>query len=530
MFERKTAVFLFHLIQDVNVLRPLMVMASRDFGFDVSLLISSKFHVRDMAGTWATELEQLAVELGATVTTFQNDLEAFQSLDGRGIIFSASESSLREHGTTHAIFRFAPPTYLKVTLQHGFECVGFRHSAAHDRAYGTSISFGADIICSWQPPEWQHSLAASQRDKLVVTGPTAALQTWSGPVEPLPRPTGVVCENLHSVRLSEGQLASEFVSTFNDYCARLGGVGQEVVLRPHPGGQYSLKNGLPLPPNAAINNAPMYRLDLRRFSHGISAPSSVLIDMLLAGIPTAVWRDAAGDIDTSNYEGLTEVSSAREWAQFAQDAVNSPDHFVEVQERFLSRQQLLIDPKQVFARFTAILDAAGRIGSQTGRLADQRLLVVANAHLPTVQVCLEHPMKALTSSGRVQIELLTEAELIDAAQGPIAGSASLADWIGRSIDQLAPDALIFSRYSGPHGELLVDAARSRGIPIIYQIDDDLLHVPRSLGESKFAYHNASERLAAVRSLIGAADLVYCSTEALAQRPSAYPKTCRASQR
>jgi hypothetical protein len=60
-------------------------------------------------------------------------------------------------------------------------------------------------------------------------------------------------------------------------------------------------------------------------------------------------------------------------------------------------------------------------------------------------------------------------------------------------------------------------ARRRGVPVIYHIDDDLLGVPRSLGEAKHAYHNAPERVATVRSLLETADLTYASTEALCDR-------------
>jgi hypothetical protein len=518
MFRRRTAIFLVNLIQDVAVLRPLMIMANRDFGFEVRMLVSSKFRSRDLFGIWESELELLRRETGARVVVYATDFEAFREIEGSGIIFSASESGVPEHQASHALFRYAPPSFLKVTLQHGFECVGFRHSAAHDRAYGPTVSFGADIVCAWQPPNLQPSLGRSQQAKVEVTGPTAVLQSFNGTFARDPDAPGLICENLHSIRIRSATGSSdEFLRNFNEFCRMLGERGRRVLLRPHPGGQYVLKNGIDPPANVEVNNAPMYRLDLRRLAYGISAPSSVLIDMLLADIPTAIWRDAGGAIDTSNYEGLTTVTGAREWREFALEAGANPEPFVDLQRRFLDRQQMPIQPSDVFARFAEIFQAAERLEVRRGTVVDrQRLLIVANAHLPTVQVCLERPLRSLVEKGKLASELLTEQRL-EEQRARLGSDDAVTAWLRRQLDLYGADFVIFSRYSGPYASTIVDWARRSCVPIIYQIDDDLLNVPRSLGERKHAYHNAPERLSTVRNLLGAADLVYVSTEVLRQR-------------
>ena len=522
MIQQPAAIFLVNLIQDVTILRPLVIMAARDFGFDTRILVSTKFRRRDLFGIWEAELEALRQETGARIILYNSDLDAFRELDGTGIIFSASESNVPEHSAAHAVFRYAPPTFLKVTVQHGFECVGFRHSAAHDRAYGKQVSFAADIVCAWQPAALEPALPLSQRAKLQVTGPTAALQTFNGPINRDGRRRGLVCENLHSVRLrSSENLGRQFLSTFEHFCAQMAEDGSEVVLRPHPGGQYVLKHGVELPSNVEINNAPMYRLDLRKFSYGISAPSSVLVDLLCADVPTAIWRDSNGDIDTSNYPGITQVSNAGDWREFAREAIADPKPFIRLQRQFLADQQMPIDPADVFARYARIFQAAERMSvrSRSVSVDKHRLLVVANAHLPTVQVCLERPLTQLVQSGVLAMTLLTESRLkqVSARIGP----EHMRGWINQALDQFDPGVVMFSRYSGPFSFMIVDWARERSVPIIYHIDDDLLGVPLSLGERKHAYHNAPERISAVRSLLQSADLVYASTEVLRQRLLGY---------
>jgi len=260
---------------------------------------------------------------------------------------------------------------------------------------------------------------------------------------------------------------------------------------------------------------------LRNFAYGISAPSSVLIDMLCADVPTAIWCDREGLIDTSNYPGLTQVSDARQWREFALQAVSNPEPFVRLQRQFLADQKMPIEPAEVFRRYAEVFQAAERMSVRTGNVPVDRLrlLLVANAHLPTVQVCLEYPLQSPIRRGEVVTELLTETRLGQVSRR-IAGEG-MENWISQALDHFAPDVVIFSRYSGPFSSEIVRWARSRSVPVIYHIDDDLLGVPRDLGDRKFAYHNAPERLSTVRSLLQASDLVYTSTEVLRQRLLSY---------
>lgn len=517
MRPNRSAVFVIDLVQDVNILRPLVFMATRDFGFDALLLVSAKFAARDVLGIWRSELEQICAETGARLELFQSDLDAHGHLTGQGLLFTASESHLQNHTSMHDLLRHAPPSYVRVTLQHGFECVGFRHSADHVRAHGETASFAADLVCAWSDCDQLPSLAPSQRPKVLVTGPTSVLQMPAGSVQRGAGAPGIVCENLHSVRFNNAaKIKTEFVETFAAFARTMAKQKRRVALRPHVGGQYFLKTQVPLPPNVEIENAPLYRLDLRQFSYGISAPSSVLIDMLLAQIPTAVWRDRAGDIDAGSYEGLASVSSAREWAQFARAAEDDRDSIVAAQRRFLERQEMPLDPRDVFSRFAQLFEAAERIEVRpAGSVAErERILFVANGNLPTLQLSFDKPLAPLVGRGEVATQLLTEPEL----RGPTeAGGAQVKEYLNR----YAPSAIVFCRYSGPGYEPILAWARREQVPIVYHIDDDLLAIPAAIGERKFALHNAPERLDTVRTLLNRADLVYASTERLKERLLGY---------
>ena len=353
---RHHVVFLVNLMQDVNIIRPLVQLAVQAMNAPVLLLMSDKFIERDTQGSWQAELQTLSTETGAGLQMYDSEFAALRALAGlQGVLVAASESDLSAHSHTHNVFRVAPPGFLRVTLQHGFECVGFLQNRDHDRAHGRHVGFAADVICGWCPLRYMQSVAPSERPKYYCSGPSALLAP--APDTPAtPGEEGLVCENLHSVRMRMGgDFKAPFMDSFAAFCATLEGQGRRVTMRPHPGGQYVLKNNVALPPNVGLNNLPMYRVDLRQYLYGISAPSSVLIDMVLAGIPTAVWQDEGGIVDANHYEGLTMISNLPDWLGFERDCRLRPAMFASRQAEFLRRSGLVTDRALVRERFLRLL-------------------------------------------------------------------------------------------------------------------------------------------------------------------------------
>jgi hypothetical protein len=215
------------------------------------------------------------------------------------------------------------------------------------------------------------SLAPSQAPKVLVTGPTSALQDRPG--EPVIEETGLVCENLHSVRFGiRDELDIEFMRVFRKFALGMGRRGFSLRLRPHPAGQYSARSNALLPRNVELENAPLYRVDLRKFAYGVSPPSSVLIDLLLADVPTAVWRDERKSIDVTNYAGLPMVSSAVQMMQFARHAQRHRNRLLDEQRKWLGQQGMPLDPKDVYRRYAAIFDAAERMVAQTAGVGSRQ--------------------------------------------------------------------------------------------------------------------------------------------------------------
>ncbi len=531
MSQPRHIVFLLNLLQDVNIVRPLAYLAARDLEVRILFLVSGNFLERDMLRIWQREIGQICADTSAAVQIFETPADALAMLQGKqGILVAASESTLSAHATTHNVMRAAPSSFLRVTLQHGYECVGFLQNREHVIAHGRNIKFAADVVCGWCEAPALTAMAASEKPKLYVSGSPMLLNRVREP-DP-PSGGGLVCENLHSVRMRmTGDFGKSFMDVFERFCTHLGAFSEQVTLRPHPGGMYVVKNNIVLPQNVTLNTRPMYNVDLSAFTFGISAPSTVVLDMVFAGIPTAVWRDEDGIMDASNYEGLTAVSTLADWFAFARDAVLRRDYIIERQNEFVSRLRMPVDRKDVHGRFARLLASGtpslGEVRTAAKRKAfvPRRLAFFVNAVIPTLQLSFLKPLKPLLDSGEIHHRIFTETDLAasaDALDRKTANwkqkrTAAMQDWLTSELDSYQPELIVCCRYSGPATATLTSYARARGIPLIFHVDDDLLNIPPEIGEKKYLAHNQPQRLAAIDTLLRRADLVYCSTPKLRQR-------------
>lgn len=526
--DRPVAAFLFDLIQDVSVLRPIVRLLAQETDLALVLLVSRQFEGRDKEWMWRAEIDELVRECGATSARFDSPLVAVQVLQGRrGLIFSASESNLAAHAINHQVFLSMPAAFTRITVQHGYECVGFNQNREQTIAHGSSVRFAADILCGWVPREALRHLCPSERDKYVELGPPMLLNRLFDRQRPgVTRDSGLVCENLHSVRMrTTGNFQQTYLSTLLAFAEAQDRKGLKVALRPHPGGQFVIKNKVELPRNVVLANKPMYKTDLEGFAYGISAPSSVLIDMVLAGIPTAVWSDRDAVLDGTAYAEMARVSTLDDWNTFAEAATRDPAPFMARQAKFLRRTGLDVDPQLIRDRLLGVVSGVlGRNGVNAGckplvrGSGARRVLLVANGIIPTLHISFLKPLAELEEQGLIRLATITEKEILQArAADRDDPDGAAAAYARARVEAARPDLAVFCRYSGPEAVTMVGRLREAGVPVVFHIDDDLLNVPRELGEKKFLEHNRSERTQTVRFLIDSADLVYCSTPRLRER-------------
>jgi len=121
---------------------------------------------------------------------------------------------------------------------------------------------------------------------------------------------GIVCENLHSVRFAGKSNVNLFMQQFFELADYLEAKSRKIALRPHPGGQYSINSNISLPKNVVLVNQPSYKVNWKDYSFGISAPSSVLFDLMINNVPVMVWQDQQQVIDITQHAFLPVAQSA----------------------------------------------------------------------------------------------------------------------------------------------------------------------------------------------------------------------------
>lgn len=498
-----------NLIQDVNILRPLIYLAANDLKLPTEILITSKLIQRDSDKLWQKELLQIAYQTKSLNFIIDSPLDFMKLVQNKsGIIFAGSESSVKNHKATHDFFKITPDSFITVTLQHGFECVGFKHNEGHDKAHGKKVTFSANVLCGWQPKALMTSLHPEEIDKYYHTGPTFLLQNQFHQNKDISQDMpGLICENLHSVRLSaNGDKKLEFIEIFKYFSKKMNQEKKNLVLRPHPAGQFLSNHKIKLTKNVTLDNKPIYKINLSQFSYGISAPSSMIIDMVLAKIPVAIWQDKNKKMDTNHYHGLSTISTLEDWFHFSHDAITNRHYYLSIQQKFIERNYLDIKPEVIHQNYAHLMMQAPCYKKPLTKDNKLKILFIANALIPTLQLCLLKPLESLIEKKKIDYHIITDTDYAKHKNQGITLNQTLIDF--------KPNLIVFCRYSGMLAQNILYWSKQHKVPSLFHIDDDLLNIPIDLGQKKYEFHHQPQRIFTVNQLINECTLVYAANENL----------------
>ena len=513
----------YKLLQDLNILRPLIYITADNIGINPLILVTSSLIKRDKSKIWIKEIQEIADETNGSVYIISNLVDVWRTLNEytNGFIISASESDLNAHKETHEIFRLAPSNISTITLQHGFECVGFLMNSNHQNQHGSSVGFASDYICGWTPAHLQRNLRPLQYSRYHNLGPTAWLKQTNkrnlslninNKVVP---EMGIVCENLHSVRFGGKSNVNLFMQQFFELADYLDSKGKKIALRPHPGGQYSIKNNPTLPNNVLLVNQPSYKVNWRSFLFGISAPSSVLFDLMINEVPVIVWQDPQQIIDITQLSFLPSAQNTQDMISFSDFPVRAAS--------FSTNQQLSAifrDDYEVTLNYTQFLSKlCGRNSNlaltfpndpaNTSKSRKIRVLLIAPAIIPTLTISFINPFSLLSD--------LIEYKIIHGTGDDILDGESIKDANIRRckniLSTFQPDVLVMCRYANKDALQLAATCTKMGIKVIYHIDDLLFEPSLEVLDEK-KYFDYKKRAPTILELIKRSDLVYCSTPAL----------------
>lgn len=321
-------VFILDLIQDFEVLQPLILRCLgayrwRDFIVSVSDRVL-KSHL------WVYIKPFLEV-LGIVWIKSVTPLDAVGALgSGRSVLITASESTAGGHIFSHTVCRLAPRETIKITLQHGYECVGLRHHQAHDVQFPNGVRFASDYVLTWSDQDQLGDIHPADRNKLIPVGviksfaeDVSIAQYYENRVVPVipkyerPIVNLLVAENLHSVRFTNPQRYQLFLNFINQANKD---IGYNLTVRSHPG-KRTLEN------NKTQNNfrfleGVLKAVDLVGYDYFVSPPSTIVLDAVLAGVPALIWTDRKQLGDCENYDAISTVCRIEDLEILCQDQNN----------------------------------------------------------------------------------------------------------------------------------------------------------------------------------------------------------------
>jgi hypothetical protein len=222
--------------------------------------------------------------------------------------------------------------------------------------------------------------------------------------------------------------------------------------------------------------------------------------MLLADIPTAVWRDRRGRIDVGNYAGLATVSSADELIAFAQAAARHRDRIVNQQRHWLEGQGMPLEPSDVYSRFAQLFETAERMEVRRpgSRAEEERVLVLIDSD-QQLQAQMREALVALAANG----EVVTRTHQIERVEEDDLTAANLQTLLSG----YDPSAIfLFSQNLGVYSPIL-QWADTQQSTVIYFPDSGAAAASEDAGSGQ-----EFEEVAAIGELLHGVDVVYAPTE------------------
>ncbi len=345
--HRPCLLFVFDLIQDFDVLRPILEHFIAMGQWRIKALVSRWL----MAQPGVLE-DYLANKELKTEVLEREEIIAGQSnsLASAHLVFLAAETSLGPHRVAHRIAQLArKQTIPAVTFQHGLENEGLTYFGEN-----RLVRFASDKIFLWNdlPVDSRH-ISRRTRKKCQPLGLFRSHDS-AQPCKELSHRLRCeklvgVFENLHWERYSE-LYRQRFLSSL--LTAAQTQPDMYFIVKPHPAGRwFNIASGIPdtLPGNVFVID---YQDELwRQVSANqlltlvdavVTTPSTIAVDAALSRLPVAIA--AHGLEGLSAYAGLDLLQDAQDWQEFVGRGPDDTVATIQAGQRFLRSRVRKVNP------------------------------------------------------------------------------------------------------------------------------------------------------------------------------------------
>jgi len=337
--RRPTAAIVMDLVQDVDVLLPVVDELRRGDRFNLRVILTDAVTRNSRRAIRALIEREINPRYVDHQSLKRGENRMLESVD---CLLTSSESTLPAHHASHTISLLARRLGVRTfTLQHGLENAGLTY---FDHVLGADTTFASDHVLTWASPSaLPASVLPETRSKCVAVGRTAKVTTSA--IARLPewgdKTIIGVFENLHWHRYSAAYRAA-FAA---DIVALAKSRDDLVVLvKSHHTGQFLARE------RSLLADAPtnVFVLDPRlpcwepynaaailpHCACVITTPSTVALDAAELEIPVAV---AAYALEIPTYAPLPALRDSIQWQRFVEEALSNDRYAVAGLQEFRDR-------------------------------------------------------------------------------------------------------------------------------------------------------------------------------------------------
>ena len=514
---KKSVIFLANLLQDIAIFKSLIFLLSDELDCNILICMLPGFRKKDHDMYFCDQLRFIANHTNACLINIESDQDYFELLSSLthkgGLVISSSESKILDttHSYASTLLSMAPKSsFSTITIQHGHECLGFLHNDQHTKNYGEYIGFRADYVIAWDEVYMMKNLAPTTSSKVLTLGNPTRISSTSRRKIPIydnvdfvSPGTGLICENLHSVRFTNEQRV-DYLENLLKFANHLALNGKSLAIRSHPAGQYFAKNNIKIPDNCFYDTSTVENSVRKKYSFVISPPSTVIYDYDYMSVPCAIYQGNDRSLDLQNYERFVKIKNLNDMIAFSTNPKSAPASLNSTPHQTLTSNVITANYLEFFLGLLNI-EPKKKFNPSKLRSKSKKVLILApDSELPSAHICLAIPLAATTN----QVIVHDERTLLNNSSADTLDSSLRECILENSID-----VVIFCRFYGETNFL--DILESLRIPTLYFIDDELLKpCPISLGLKKFQQHGSSDRIQRVRYFLERVDCVYASTSNL----------------
>lgn len=292
------------LPQDLEIYKPLVDRCvRRRLGFRLNLFVREGIATR--YGLESLRRYSNGADLIVLEENIGQAVMALREISNLSCLISSSESSVLAHAYAHEVFLGLSEPIVKITLQHGWECLGFTQHYEQVESFRGNVRSAADVVCPWSAEPRATLSFADGNQKVVAIGVckfTFESGMWPG------RPIIADTHGVPRVLIADNRMSPRFTGTTEMRHWDIFASDVSSDKRLSVSHRFHQRD-------ATLGIDHVTSLSLRGCSYVVSPPSTILIDALSEGCIPIGFSTGAIPRNLENFGPIHFVSTHAELSE-----------------------------------------------------------------------------------------------------------------------------------------------------------------------------------------------------------------------